>query len=441
MTSAESQLTQEDDPGSAAASELYRVRDGQITHRVEISGRVLESHVMSPSEPDDDLKGAWWRSYLAGNIPEANQSRGRVRTVDLFSGPGGLALGFRQGCAEMGVAVVSELAVDEDVEATHVYAANHQARAMSNRSVSTLIDYRVKGQAETAAFSYDPELIDPAIASAVKGVDVVLAGPPCQGHSNLNNQTRRTDRRNELYLTVPAFAVAANVPVAIIENVPMVLHDSDKVVETAKRLFETAGYTVTMGMLSAVEMGWPQTRKRHFMIARRDVPPVPLADVRDLLQDEHKRSIWWAIGGLGQTGGDDFLHQTTELSDENQARVAWLHDHDEYDLPPSERPKSHRDGTTYTAVYGRLYKDRPAPTITTGFFTPGRGRYIHPTQRRVLTAREAARIQGFPDTYDFRPDPGSPPTKVKLSKWIGDAVPMPLGYAAAMSALAPGLPS
>ncbi len=441
MTPTESQSTQEGDLALPTAFETYQFRDGRITHRVEVSGRVVESHVTASGGPDDDPKGAWWRSYLAGHVPEANQSLGRLRTVDLFSGPGGLALGLGQWCAEMGISVDPELAVDEDIEATHVYSANHRARAMSNRSVSTLIDYRVKGQAERASFAYDPELIDPAMEQAAQGVDVVLAGPPCQGHSNLNNQTRRVDRRNELYLTVPAFAVAANVPVAIIENVPMVLHDSDNVVETAKQLFESAGYTVTMGMLSAVEMGWPQTRKRHFMIARRDVPPIPLNEVRDLLHDEYKRSVWWAIGDLGQTDGDDFMHQTTELSDENQARVAWLHDHDEYDLPPSERPASHRDGTTYTAVYGRLYKDRPAPTITTGFFTPGRGRYIHPTQRRVLTAREAARIQGFPDTYDFTPDPDNPPTKVKLSKWIGDAVPMPLGYAAAMSALAPGLPS
>ena len=440
MTSAESRLDRESDPSSTSASETFQFRDGRITHRIDISGRVFESHVITAREPGDDLKGAWWRSYLAGEVPEASQSLGRLRTVDLFSGPGGLALGFRQWCAEMGVGVDPQIVVDEDVEATHVYAANHRARALSNRSVSTLVDFRVKGLADRAAFSYDPELIDPEMEEMTKGVDVILAGPPCQGHSNLNNRTRRVDRRNELYLTVPAFAVAMDVPVAIIENVPMVLHDSDDVVATARHLFETAGYAVTTGMLTASEMGWPQARQRHFMIARRDVPPVPLDEVRQLLRDDDQRSIWWAIGDLGQTNGDDPMHQTTELSPVNRERVAWLHDNDEYDLPPSERPASHRDGTTYTAVYGRLHKDRPAPTITTGFFTPGRGRYIHPTQRRVLTAREAARIQGFPDTYDFMPDPDSPPTKLKLSKWIGDAVPMPLGYAAAMSALSPGLP-
>ena len=69
--------------------------------------------------------------------------------------------------------------------------------------------------------------------------------------------------------------------------------------------------------------------------------------------------------------------------------------------------------------------------------TPGRGRYIHPTRRRVLTPREAARIQGFPDTYEFHVDPRNPPVKAKLAKWIGDAVPMPLGHAAGLAALLP----
>ena len=67
--------------------------------------------------------------------------------------------------------------------------------------------------------------------------------------------------------------------------------------------------------------------------------------------------------------------------------------------------------------------------------TPGRGRYVHPTRRRTLTPREAARLQGFPDTYRFVTDPRCPPSRAKLAKWIGDAVPMPLGYAAALSSV------
>jgi len=115
--------------------------------------------------------------------------------------------------------------------------------------------------------------------------------------------------------------------------------------------------------------------------------------------------------------------------------VASLFRHRRFDLPLAERPDCHKDGTTYDSVYGRMYADRPAPTITTGFMSPGRGRFIHPTEPRTLTAREAARLQGFPDTYRFVLNPESPPTRYKLAKWIGDAVPMPLGYVAALSAI------
>ncbi|MEL7170124.1 MAG: DNA cytosine methyltransferase, partial [Bacteroidota bacterium] len=72
--------------------------------------------------------------------------------------------------------------------------------------------------------------------------------------------------------------------------------------------------------------------------------------------------------------------------------------------------------------------------------TPGRGRYVHPTRRRVLTAQEAARLQGFPDAYAFVTDSGDVPSRSKLAKWIGDAVPMPLGYTASLAALGLGLP-
>lgn len=81
----------------------------------------------------------------------------------------------------------------------------------------------------------------------------------------------------------------------------------------------------------------------------------------------------------------------------------------------------------------------PAYLTVLGFMTPGRGRYVHPYERRTLSAAEAARLQGFPDAYDFRPDRNRQPSRAQLAKWIGDAVTAPLGYAAALSALAPML--
>ena len=132
------------------------------------------------------------------------------------------------------------------------------------------------------------------------------------------------------------------------------------------------------------------------------------------------------------------MKEAPTLSEDSRRRIEWLFENGEYDLALSERPDCHRDGTTYKNVSGRMRPDQPAPTLTTGFLTPGRGRFVHPLEPRVLTAREAARLQGFPDTYDFRSPDGSAPAKKLLTKWIGDAVPMPLGFAAGLSALAGG---
>ena len=339
----------------------------------------------------------------------------------------------------MGINLVTDFIADQDEEATLVYAANHRTRRRCAESVKRLVDYGVRGRGAGASFTFPPEILDERLANELTGVDLVLAGPPCQGHSNLNNRTRGSDPRNELYLTVPSFAVAVRARMCIIENVPAVTRDEDGVVESALGLFESAGYHTTTGFLTASELGWPQARTRHFLVANKDAVPVPMSVVASVLRDE-PRSVWWAIGELEDQVGDEPMTSASDLSEDNRARINWLFDNDEHELTLEERPASHRGGTTYTAVYGRMRKDRPAPTITTGFMSPGRGRFTHPTKRRVLTAREAARLQGFPDTYRFVQEPRNPPGRAQLAKWIGDAVPMPLGYAAALAAFAAGQP-
>ena len=96
-------------------------------------------------------------------------------------------------------------------------------------------------------------------------------------------------------------------------------------------------------------------------------------------------------------------------------------------MPLEERPPSHSSGTTYMANYGRMDPDKPAPTLTTGYATPGRGRFIHPTKPRTLLPREAARIQGFPDWFSFQAGDEQPP-RAALNTWLGNAVPSILGF-------------
>ena len=132
----------------------------------------------------------------------------------------------------------------------------------------------------------------------------------------------------------------------------------------------------------------------------------------------------------------DLFNSVPQLSADNQRRIKWLFDNDEFDLPNHQRPECHQNGHSYPANYGRLSWDRPAPTITTGFLTPGRGRFIHPIEPRVLSPHEAARIQGFPDWFDFCAPSGKSLSRSNLTKWIGDAVPSVLGAAAVVAAIA-----
>ena len=176
------------------------------------------------------------------------------------------------------------------------------ARTRRIAAVASLVDFRLRRRGTDAAFVYEPEIVEPRLAAAARGVDVVIAGPPCQGHSNLNKQTRWDDVPNALYLTVPAFAVAVRARMAIVENVPEVTSDRSPVVETARRLFESAGYSVEEGILNAEAMGWPQTRRRHFLVARIDAAPIPIREVSRALAEARPRPVWWARMPIGSGG-------------------------------------------------------------------------------------------------------------------------------------------
>lgn len=436
-----------------AVTSQITLEGDRLTRLLELGRWSMHSSVGTASLDGSELEeackdplGAWWRACLSGAVPEPAIPPGSrpkpLRVLDLFSGVGGLMVGVEQLAAEAGRRVICELAVDTDADALAVHALNHRTRRVSSESVTSLIDYRVRDSGSSASFVYPPTLLDDRLRDACQGVDLVGAGPPCQGHSNLNNHSRRSDPRNLLYLTVPAFAVACSARAVVIENVMSVVHDEAQVVQTTRTLLESCGYAVTEGVLAADAMGWPQTRKRHFLVARlatdeSDPAPIPMTSVQAVLADNPPRSVLWAIGDQETLSPDGAMHVASELTAPNRDRVQWLFDNDEHDLALGERPDCHQDGTSYGAVYGRMHAARPAPTITTGYMTPGRGRFIHPTEPRTLTPAEAALLQGFPDTYRFNPDLDRPASRSQLAKWIGDAVAMPLGYAAAVSALFP----
>lgn len=294
--------------------------------------------------------------------------------------------------------------------------------------------FYIRRERETWSFSKHPQLED--TAAYLEGqVDIVIGGPPCQGHSNFNNATRKVDARNGLYFAAVAMAVALRPHAIIFENVPEVRIARSQVVGVAKALLESSGYIVRDFVLTATDFGWPQTRKRHFLLASR-TGIASESDLREIYGGPHPTSSSF-LARLPRRAKPNLLNEVPEFNEDTQRRLRFYAENEGvYDLALHLRPPCHRNGTTYESVYGRIRPDGPFPTITTGFLTPGRGRFVHPCEPRTLTPSEAAFVQGFPAWYDFGEDEGL--SRKLLTKWIGDAVPLPLGYVAAMAVL-PGM--
>jgi DNA (cytosine-5)-methyltransferase 1 len=117
--------------------------------------------------------------------PSFEEGEGTVRLVDLFCGCGGLSLGIAQALREHDIALDVTLAVDTDEDALSVYRGNFPKATISHAAVESLIDGTVGGKWMTAT--------ETTLLKEVDGADVLVAGPPCQGHSDLNNHTRRVD--------------------------------------------------------------------------------------------------------------------------------------------------------------------------------------------------------------------------------------------------------
>ena len=380
----------------------------------------------------------FWKAYISAKSRPLMTGR-TLKVVDLFASAGGLTLGAMTAAHANNMNLQSLFAVDIDSDALEIYNRNFRPRSTKLDSVANLVDFKVRSQNTFSTFAYEPEPLDNELTKLQGHVDVLLAGPPCQGHSTLNNHSRFDDPRNALYLTVPAVASVIKPQHVIIENVPTVTRDKSGVVQAAIQLLESTGYSVTSGVLAAADLGWAQTRKRFFIVASLNSIPTDLATVARQLKRQ-AMPLSAIIGDLvDKVDTDDYMTQLPKMSEENVRRVDWLFDNDLLNLPNDQRPDCHKNGTTYTSVYGRMSWDKPAPTLTTGFLSPGRGRFVHPLRRRVLTPREAARVQGFPDWFQFVYEDGRHATRTSLSKWIGDAVPSILGSVAVSAALTSSL--
>ena len=329
-----------------------------------------------------------------------------IAAIDLFCGAGGLSLGL----AQAGVNVVA--GIDLDPACRYPYERNLDA-AFLLRDVADLSG-------------------DDLCELWPEGSVRLLAGcAPCQPFSShRRGLDTRGDDKWSLLSHFSRLIVATRPELVTMENV--VRLGSTTVFEAFVQTLIKLGYEVDYGVLDGPSFGLAQRRRRLVLMASLvGAVRLPKGATRPV-----GRSVRQVIGGLppleiGQTDPYDPLHSARRLSELNLARIraskpggTW-HDWPEELLADCHRKPS---GASFTAFYGRMTWDEPAPTITTQSFNPGTGRFGHPEQDRTLTLREAAMLQGFPKGYEFLP-PGERPSMHAVGRLIGNAVPPPFGRA------------
>ena len=333
----------------------------------------------------------------------------QIEAVDLFCGVGGLTAGLIQA----GIKVKAGYDIAEDCRFAYVY--NNQAVFVK------------KDVAEVSA--------DDVLSWYSEGSIKLLAGcAPCQPFSTYNQGRDTTkDKKWPLLYHFSRLIKEIDPELVTMENVPDVT--KHKVYHDFIDELVSLGYIITAEEVACVDYGVPQTRRRHVVLASKIskinlIKPTHITPitVKDVISDLEPLTA-------GQKSKNDPLHAASRLSEINLKRIkasepggTWR------DWPEELRAECHKkeSGKFYSAVYGRMHWDNPAPTMTTLCYGFGNGRFGHPEQDRAISLREAALFQTFPKNYQFSPI-NQPVIFKTVGRMIGNAVPVRLGEVVGIS--------
>lgn len=377
-----------------------------------------------------------------------------LSTVDLFCGAGGITEGFRQAGYQC------LYGIDSDPWAIETFKANHPGIATDNCKIECV----------------DAKLVRKRLGLRPGQLAVLVGGPPCQGFSINAPERFLEDPRNALFKHYVRFVDEFQPQAFLFENVPGMLSLArGQVFHQIVREFEKRGYHVSAKILFAAHYGVPQERWRLIILGSQSGPapqhpyPTHYASGRanftggrtmtfQLGPDNErtlkpKVTVADALSGLprlttGEGGevveypdgpvsdyaqelrnpaGYTYNHYAAKLSKQNIERMKYVKPGGSWrDIPHELLPKGMQRArpSDHTKRYGRLRNDELAGTVLTKC-DPHWGAVILPDQDRALTVREAARLQSFPDSYQFL---GS---RVSQYQQVGNAVPVLMARAIA----------
>lgn len=351
--------------------------------------------------------------------------------IDLYSGCGGMSAGAAIAVPDIEV----KWALDIDRNATTTFKKAHPEALVDCCDVSLV------------------SATDVIERAGIEKIDWFFAGPTCQAVSTMG-VFHIDDPRNALFVhfirLLDGFAAAGRRPQRVVmENVPGVVYGKNLViVKELFKLFEDRGYHVFADVVNMADYGLPQLRNRFFLIATVDPIPATFPKKTHAVDEERGLpayvTVAEAIGDLtsistdgratakrltkptefqrfvADKNGEIVNHWCNTLTDLNRKRISKVPQGGSWkDIPPELLPDRFRRVrlTDYATLYGRLHEASPAYTISAGFGNVTSGCFTHPLQDRPLSVREGARLQGFPDSFEFAGPRGA------QYKQVGNAVP------------------
>ena len=345
--------------------------------------------------------------------------KNKLNFIDVFSGAGGISCGLEMA----GLNCI--LGIDHNKHAIETFKANHQN---ANSFCGDITQLKNKDILELVAGHQ---------------VHAVVGGPPCQGFSTVGIGDPN-DTRNALFMHFVKIVKVTGPYFVIIENVTgMLAKKNEKTLRAIFRQFEKLGYNLDVQVMSSQNYGVPEKRRRTIILGTRinERPEFPSATHDTIIARTYRPSVTVAEAfrdleckKRGLLNHDIDMAQIKNSTDLKRLKkipegkgIRYEKDEKAY-LPPSLRLgvdwKNIREGRFRQTKYQRLDGSAPAPTIMTH-----RHSYFHPTENRYLTQREAAKIQSFPNDFEFK-GPVS-------AQWrqIGNAVPPLLAKALGKSLL------
>src|SRR5258706_1629567 len=313
---------------------------------------------------------------------------------DIFSGCGGLTEGMNKAGFK------TLFAVEIDTAAVETYKLNHKRTLIIQKDVRKVTIAEIK------------RLL------GKRKLHLLAGCPPCQGFSSVRtlNGANVMDDRNSLILEYLRFVKGLKPLTIMIENVPA-LKNYYLFKEMVVRLQEM-GYSLSIDTVNVKDYGVPQRRKRLVLLGS-------LLDEISIAANDYKpRSVRDAIGKIEPVSRTkDFMHTLyPKHSDRIQRMIRSVPKNGggRRQIHWKYRLKCHQnENVGFNDIYGRLRWDDYSTTITGGCLNPSKGRFLHPTKNRTITAREAALLQSFPKKYKFY----RKASKDDIALMIGNALP------------------